>query len=206
MGKAEDPRLEDALAEIRKTYTSASGDFPGVDPAIYFLRIDASNLHVIRDTFGIQGIASTKNLMFGLHPESFIEGRMSKCFFHEFNHHARLQHFPFFKKGTFLDWMVMEGLAEVYVQEKCPSEPMSPWTSSIDDQMAQDWLAKVSEFWMKKRNDVPNAHEWFFGSETIPKWLGYGLGYRLARSFRQTNLALSWEALIRTPSEDFLPT
>ncbi len=68
------------------------------------------------------------------------------------------------------------------------------------------WFAKVEKFWFEKRSDLKDGRDWFFGSENIPKWLGYCLGYKLVTRYRKSHPELSWEELIKIPSKDFIGT
>jgi len=198
--------------EIRDALVEANKDFSSLEATVYFYEMKDSHEHAIRETYGVHGTASSNIILVSQHPTAFIPGKLKKCVLHEFNHLARLKHFSFFKNGTFLDWMIMEGLAETYVHEKYPNEATPPWTHPLDEAEMGIWLSRLKELWLQKRDSIEGPDEWFFGSERmkptgtkgVPKWLGYKLGFMIVQAFRKRHSALKWSELIAVPSESFL--
>ena len=107
---------------------------------------------------------------------------------HEYNHVCRLN---FLNKEeqdiTLLDAMVMEGLAETAVAERLGKEYLAPWTSMYSLQYAQTCWKK----WILPHLNIKKLHYrhqlLMYGDQSIPKWLGYGIGFHLVQSFFENN-------------------
>lgn len=96
----------------------------------------------------------------------------------------------------------MEGLAEVYVDEKFPTEPSSKYALAVDDETARHWLPQLQDFWMKSEIRFDQYKDYVYGSEqkNIPRWLGYSVGHKIVKSFRARHRHVSWSDLIQIPA------
>jgi Predicted Zn-dependent protease (DUF2268) len=98
---------------------------------------------------------------------------------HELHHSSRVRAGPGY--GTTLaEALVTEGLADHFVAEAFPGTPPQPWDSALSGDQER-------ELWRKAQSvlDRPyyNHQAWFLGSDDIPRWAGYTLGYRIARAY-----------------------
>lgn len=105
---------------------------------------------------------------------------------HEYNHVCRLHYLNQAEKSiSLLDSMILEGLAELAVLQRFGKGSLAKWTSiySLADAFMQWEKNFESNLHVQKEN--PLSHKLMYGSDTIPKWMGYNLGYHLVTSFAE---------------------
>lgn len=122
---------------------------------------------------------------------------------HEMNHVVRQQYQNPHK--NFLEWMVMEGMAEVFYSEKFPEQPFAPWVTTAEARV-KEFLPRLKQFWWKDvYTEVPDARKWFFGDEElkIPLWLGYATGFHLVKVVRQRYKTEPWSQFIMRATDNF---
>lgn len=122
---------------------------------------------------------------------------------HETNHSVRWSFVDPYV--NFRNWVIFEGLAECYLAEIQPNEPLSPWVTTAKTEDLIRLGPTVKAFWDGFDTPKGEPHEWFFGSELlgVPKWFGYALGFHLVSEHRKNNQNQSWAEYIKTPSEEF---
>ncbi|MGZ3768555.1 MAG: DUF2268 domain-containing putative Zn-dependent protease [Bdellovibrio sp.] len=186
-------------AEIVKAIHLVKNDFPKLNSEIVIFGTSERNKFLIEKMDGVGGYAAEKALLLYLQPKAQWRKGIFRTALHELNHTAR---YKFEHPLMFLNWTVLEGLAELYVSEKCPQDPLSPWAQSASVEQINSLLPLVKKFWLN--SEMPkDAQEWFYGSKekAIPLWFGYSLGFYIVKSFRVKNPALSWIDLISIPSK-----
>ena len=158
----------------------------------------------VRDEMnGIGGFAARDAVLLYLNPVGDWKNLFLRVVLHETNHSIR---YPFGDPyASFRDWVVLEGMAECYLAEKQPEQPLSPWVTaaSLDD--LTHFFPRVKNFWDGFHPPVGNAREWFYGSESlgISKWAGYALGYHLVSQHRKKHAHMRWIDYIKTSSKEF---
>jgi uncharacterized protein YjaZ len=188
------------VSEVQRGYKFISKIFPKVEKPIYlFTHKDktegASALN------GIIGYAMVDGLLIAVDPEASWEEDIFETVIHEMNHVVR---YPFGNPHeNFLNWLLLEGMAEQFTQELFPSKAPNRWVTSVPKEELKGWFQRVEPFLDKM---PPDAYEWFFGSieKQIPSWLGYSLGFEMVRIFRANSSVSDWSEFIKTPSEDIL--
>ena len=121
---------------------------------------------------------------------------------HEYNHVCRLN---FLNKEeqdiTLLDAIVMEGLAETAVAECLGKEYLAPWTAMYSLQYAQTcWKKWVHPHLNIKKFNYPHQLL-MYGDQSIPKWLGYSIGFHLVQSFIK-NTGSDMHKLLKLPTKE----
>lgn len=97
--------------------------------------------------------------------------------------------------------MVSEGLADHFAVEVTGHEP-PPWSVALSDSEAAAWLAVAQNTWLQPGYD----HDvWFFGVDSVPRWAGYSIGWRLVADYQVANGGVRAGALWDAPAADFLP-
>src|SRR5690625_4042584 len=154
---------------------------PAVPVFIFPANLEIEQLRV--DFQGRSGLAyQDKIFLFISHHTS--KAALQALITHEYNHVCRLN---FLNKEeqdiTLLDAMVMEGLAETAVAECLGKEYLAPWTSMYSLQYAQTCWKK----WILPHLNIKKLHYrnqlLMYGDQSIPKWLGYNIGFNLVQSF-----------------------
>lgn len=156
---------------------------------------------LINELDGVCGFAWPDNVLLFFDPVA--ENWNSMLYFasiHEANHVIRLK----YSDNTLLEWIVMEGLAEVFINEKFPERvPAKFVTESLS--RVDEFIPKLKSFWNTPHEEIPDARDWIFGNseKEIPKWLGYAAGYSLVSKVRENNLNEDWEQFIKRPATSF---
>ncbi|MEC1177930.1 DUF2268 domain-containing putative Zn-dependent protease [Metasolibacillus meyeri] len=120
---------------------------------------------------------------------------------HEYNHICRLHYLnreP--SQLTLQDSLIIEGLAECAVEELYGEQWLLPWTKRYT-------VGQVLPIWEKyftpalQLVDVEKHQPFLFGNyENLPSWIGYCIGYRIVKSFQETN-DLTAVQLLHMPTE-----
>lgn len=111
-------------------------------------------------------------------------------------HHAKRWQGPGYGLRL-IDSMVSEGLATMYE---------TAWTGTAP--LYAKIEADISALWQQAAPiAAEHGHhaEWFFGSETVPRWAGYAVGTALVGHFMET-MGVSAEEAAWIPSDDFWQT
>lgn len=132
--------------------------------------------------------------------DTVIEKRLPATVYHEVNHAKRWSTTGF--GSTFREELVSEGLACAFEIERFDHD-IPPLFLATDEEIAD--LLKIVESNRERMATSYNYHEWFVqGSEHIPKWLGYKLGYYIVKKVLKDNPGLKVADLMDRPAEDIL--
>ena len=111
-----------------------------------------------------------------------IRNELPSLLAHEIHHAKRRRHAGY--GSTLLEAMISEGLADAFSIEVTHINP-PPWSNALADHEIVAWMERSQEEWY---SDSYNHYAWFFGTdETIPRWTGYTLGFRLVEEYLQKN-------------------
>ena len=95
-------------------------------------------------------------------------------------HHAKRRRFVGYG-SSLLEAVVSEGLADHFAMEVTgKSAPL--WARALDAEDLQSWLEQAKSEWNK---DPYDHSRWFFGTEEVPRWTGYSIGFALVRQYLQ---------------------
>lgn len=194
-----DSKNNELVKEVEKAVKAIETDFSTKSCDIFIFGTSKNNTFLIDKMNGVGGYAAPEAILIYLYPNADWANHAYRATLHELNHTIR---YPYGHPSTFLNWVIFEGLAELYLSEKCRYDSLSPWAISATFAEIETLLPKVKEFWTLK--EIPaDGHEWFFGSEEkkIPLWFGYSLGFYILSQFRKDNASLPWKDLIKLPSE-----
>lgn len=91
--------------------------------------------------------------------------------------------------------MIFEGLACLYEEEHIGKAPIYATVTLNDEHVAKAMQTINSKEY--------NLSEWFFGSGSLEKWLGYTLGYKLCKDYSEKT-GLSASQLVNTATAEIL--
>lgn len=94
--------------------------------------------------------------------------------------------------------LVSERLAGHFAQEAYGGQP-EPW-ERVPARILRNHLPKARAEWQS--TDYDHA-EWFFGSQQIPRWAGYSLGYELVRRYLAEHAHTKPSELVHAEAADF---
>ena len=123
---------------------------------------------------------------------------------HELHHAARMQAGVLFNKGSFLEYLFSEGLADNFVYEL--TGDLGKWIPSLNPEDKKKLMRKAKR---KYTSDFTQRDHgiWFIkGSKNqqIPQFAGYAIGFDIVRNFLRKNPGKSAASLVATPVEEIL--
>lgn len=134
---------------------------------------------------GVGGFAPTAHLLYmSVDPnhsdlKNNIATETKSTVAHELHHCARWQAVGYGK--TLLEAIVSEGLADHFDLEINGGQP-KPWSIAVQGEV----LAKLKERARAEyHNQNYNHWAWFFGSDDIPRWAAYSLGFQIVKEYLQ---------------------
>nr|WP_237461870.1 DUF2268 domain-containing putative Zn-dependent protease [Pluralibacter gergoviae] len=98
---------------------------------------------------------------------------LERMFAHELHHAVRRAAVGY--GATLGEVIVSEGLAGHFALEVFAGEP-EPWERLSAEEDVTPWLPSLSELWDSRDYD---HNAWFFGTGSLPRWLGYSAGFQL---------------------------
>jgi len=190
---------------------------------------ESESPELYKDIDGIGGWCPSGNFMqlsidknhpsFRMSPGKLIE----RTLIHELHHAARMQAGVLMGKGSFLEQLFSEGLADLMGKgsflEQLFSEGLADyfvyeltgdlgkWITSINTEDKTRLLRRVKR--KSNKNFTNKEHmDWFVRgskSQRIPQFAGYAIGFELVKNFLIKNPDKSAASLVKTPVEEILP-
>ena len=172
---------------------------------------ESESPELYKDIDGIGGWCPSGNFMqlsidknhpsFRMSPGKLIE----RTLIHELHHAARMQAGVLMGKGSFLEQLFSEGLADYFVYEL--TGDLGKWITSINTEDKTRLLRRVKR--KSNKNFTNKEHmDWFVrgsNSQRIPQFAGYAIGFELVKNFLIKNPDKSAASLVKTPVEEILP-
>lgn len=137
--------------------------------------------------------------------DQYIKKTIENTVVHELNHTIYCyNHYDDFNNYTLIDEMIMEGLAENF-REQILDGSSVPWAVALTKQDALDILNTINEkaLYTRDQNTIKDV---LFGNNKYQKWTGYSVGYWLVKEFIKNNPGLSWDKIMKLPSQEILQT
>ena len=124
-------------------------------------------------------------------PNDYNLPRIPAALVHEFNHRVRLTHEPWTLTTTVGQYMVLEGLAELFAAELYGPEYVGPWVSSLSAEETARSKTILGQALDVSGFDKVRAY--IFGDETSKQWgfpglglphcAGYAIGYQVVQAY-----------------------
>ncbi|WP_241521476.1 DUF2268 domain-containing putative Zn-dependent protease [Chimaeribacter arupi] len=124
------------------------------------------------------------------------EDALERMFAHELHHAARWAG-PGYGR-TLGEALVSEGLAGHFALELFAGEP-EPWERLSSD-ILQPYIPHLSEYWHRTDYD---HNAWFYGTGSLPRWLGYSAGFHLVSRYLAAAPHLRASMLANAEAEAF---
>lgn len=176
----------------------------GPNIPIYILLADKSLKKPERAVGGKMGISFSDGIVLFI-PFNLSELELKALLTHEYHHVCRLKVTNESEQSiTLLESMIMEGLAEIAVEEEVGETYTAPWTKLYDKAWRQEWFTEYIEKRLLQKGRLAYK-DILYGrvDQGIPRMLGYYAGYRLCTKVA-TDLKKKTAELMITPSRTFL--
>lgn len=142
-------------------------------------------------------------------PNEFNRTRLRSALAHEFNHNIRFTYEPFNHGDVSVeDYLVIEGLAEIFAEELYGIEQRGPWVQDYDEEELEYTIAVMKDGREARGFDQVSAY--MYGDEVARKQgyqpvglsrnAGYTIGYHLVKAYLKNTGKTIAEATL-TPSE-----
>lgn len=173
----------------------------GPNVPVFIFPSDTNNRKFEMDFNGKSGLAF-KNKLFLFISKDTLEEEIRSLFTHEYNHVCRLFKFQKSEKDyVLLDTIILEGLGENAVRERCGEEFLATWTSYYStDELEKMWNNLVHpNSNLLKTNRKHQAI--LYGLNSYPKMAGYCVGYYLVKKYIEAN-SLTSNDLLHIPTNE----
>jgi uncharacterized protein YjaZ len=169
----------------------------------YTLALATPSLHTERDQHaaytGFGGNPGT--IMMLALPSDYNLPRLAAMAAHEAHHNVRLSHEPWDPATiTVGQYVVMEGLAEAFSVELFDEDALGPWTMMHDE----DTLRSHRKTFRDVLHQGGDPRGYMFGDwaaadfhyepKGLPNYIGYGMGYRIVKSYLESTGTSATEA------------
>lgn len=142
-------------------------------------------------------------------PNEFNRTRLRSALAHEFNHNIRFTYEPFNHGDISVeDYLVIEGLAEVFAEELYGIEQRGPWVQDYDEEELEYTIAVMKDGREARGFDQVSAY--MYGDEVareqgyqpvgLSRNAGYTIGYHLVKDYLKNTGKTIAEATL-TPSK-----
>ncbi|MDJ0332887.1 DUF2268 domain-containing putative Zn-dependent protease [Planococcus sp. S3-L1] len=192
---------------IKDELTLLCKEFP-VSKAIEFelFILDEQDQFVREKLGGVSAFTDWNGkLFFAVFPDAQVRSTLRSVINHEYHHHWRMHALTITKQNqTLMDRLILEGLAEHFVEIRLGDAYLGPYKDALTEQQAKDlWEStyKLCRTELGGRTDV-----YMFGSkeEKLPFWGGYSIGYYLVKWYLEKNEGSSIEYMTSLSSENFI--
>lgn len=129
---------------------------------------------------------------------------IAESLIHELHHAARWQAGINMDKSSFLECLLNEGLADYFVYEITGDLPK--WTKTLKAQDRKRLMKRIKQI-INKKMTYRDYEDWFiFGSKKrkIPRFAGYAIGLKIAKTFFEINPKKSASSLVKIPVKKFI--
>ena len=134
-------------------------------------------------------------------PDDFNLPRLAAMAAHEAHHNVRLTYEPWQPTTiTVGQYIVMEGLAEAFSAEMFGKDSLGPWTTMHSEEQLQRQRATYRKVVGQGGDPRPYlfgdwaAEDFHYEAKGLPNYIGYGMGYRIVRSYLESTGTTATEA------------
>jgi uncharacterized protein YjaZ len=134
-------------------------------------------------------------------PDDYNLPRLAAMAAHEAHHNVRLSQEPWEPATiTVGQYIVLEGLAEAFAAEMFDEDALGPWTVMHDEEVLRQHRATYRNALELMGDPRPYmfgdwaAEEFHYEAKGLPNYIGYGMGYRVVRSYLEASGATPAEA------------
>lgn len=143
-------------------------------------------------------------------PNEFNQTRLKSALAHEFNHNVRFTYEPFNHGNvTVEEYLIIEGLAEVFAESLYGSQCRGPWVAEYSEQELREIKAIIKAG--RQVKGFAEVAAYMYGDEVaeaqgylpvgLPRNAGYTLGYHLVKDYLKHSGKTITEATLTTSQE-----
>ena len=130
--------------------------------------------------------------------EKALEVWLPPLLAHELHHAERIVDGPGYG-DSLTEAIVTEGLAVVFSLEVFPETPTPSWARALPRGSVCRWWDRAT-----RRGTGYDHARWFYGSEDIPRWAGYSIGFALVRRYLERHPSRTAADLAAVPAQGII--
>jgi uncharacterized protein YjaZ len=189
---------------ILKELKKLQKEWGGPNCNIFLFPITNGNKSLVSQLGGKSGIGFSDKIILFFN-DSVSKKGLKALATHEYHHVCRIKKSKKeLKNFTLLDSLLIEGLAEVAVEEYVGEDYLAAWVNIYDEKKLQHYWEKV----MRPNLNIVGKqyhHQFLYGEEgNLPKWIGYSIGYHIIKSILKKNSTWRTMDLLNKKSEELL--
>jgi uncharacterized protein YjaZ len=179
-------------------------EWKGPDVKVLLLPIDSENRELLKELGNKSGIGFKDKIVIFLNEKVTKKG-LKAVITHEYHHVCRLKACKKeMEDFTLLDSLLIEGLAELAVEEYVGPMQLATWCGKYQQEELDHYWHEI----MKPNLTIvgkENHHTLLYGEVSgLPKWIGYSIGYAIVKSIVSKHKHLKTKRLLPIPSEKLL--
>ncbi|RXI98252.1 hypothetical protein DS745_18120 [Anaerobacillus alkaliphilus] len=190
---------------VQTEYEKLQKEWNGANAEIFIFPAERRNQVLMKDLKGKTGVSFHNVVVLFLTKEN-SPNEIKALLTHEYNHVCRLSMLEQqLEELTLLDSMVIEGMAEIAVEQTQGKEMLAPWVNLYSKK-------ELLPFWMRVKRHLDlkgksNHDVYLYGdkrSRTFPKWFGYSVGYLIVKEYLEKHSEMKMDELLQINAEDIL--
>ncbi len=190
---------------VQNHYEKLQGDWKGSKAEIFIFPAERRNEIIMNELKGKTGISFHDVIVLFLTKENTPD-EIKALLTHEYNHVCRLTALEQqLEELSLLDSMVIEGMAEVAVEQNHGTELLAPWVNLYSKEELLPYWSKVKRYLGVKGKS--NHDVFLYGdrsSRTFPKWFGYSMGYLLVKEYLEKHDSMSMRELLQIEANEMM--
>ncbi|MFT4412513.1 DUF2268 domain-containing protein [Fredinandcohnia humi] len=188
---------------VNREYKKLQKEWNGPDVPIFLFPSDETNRRISREFNGKSGLAF-HNKLFLFFVRQNTKEEIKAVLTHEYNHVCRLSKYKNKEADyTLLDTIILEGMAENAVRERCGDRSLARWTSYYSENQLEGILTKIIQPNFSLNRTEKKHNDLLYGKGFYPKMAGYCTGYYLVKNYLEAN-NLKSNQVLEIGSEKFI--
>jgi uncharacterized protein YjaZ len=190
---------------VTSHYESLKKAWNGEEATIFIFPVERRNEMIMKELHGKMGISFHKVIILFLSKE-LSKKEICALLTHEYNHVCRLAYLDkHFKELTLLDSLLIEGMAEVAVEEFIGKDFSAPWISLYSRKELQPYWVRVKDLLHlkgKHKHDMILYGDMANKNQGFPRWFGYVVGYLIIKDYIKTHRPVKMSELLKKDSNE----
>ncbi|WP_179295381.1 DUF2268 domain-containing protein [Bacillus sp. FJAT-45350] len=188
---------------VQNEYLTLKKAWCGPKAKIFLYPLEERNELIMKELGGKMGLGFPDKIFL------FVTGRLEESELkalvtHEYHHVCRLQSLDMpHDKVTLLDSLIIEGLAEVAVQERMGYRCVANWAKRYSEEEAKQIWYRF--FINNKEIKGKEQHlPFLYGTDIIPPWGGYSVGFHIVNTAIKNDKELVTNELLQLSAKEIL--
>lgn len=195
---------KDVWKTVEKVFNKYRTNWNGPNVPIYIFPMNYQTQLFIGSQSEKSGL-SFRDKLFLFLTSDLSEREVEALFVHEYHHICRISRSQKnIKDYTLLDSIILEGLAELAVNDCCGKDYIGQWCHLYSNKQIDQYMKKYLSGHLKVKKDEKLHDQLLYGGGRYPFLLGYASGYTVVTKYKE-NYNFSLKESITISSDKFTP-